>query len=182
MSDTAENDDPLRPGTIAAALCKTTDTGKYHWIIYLITDLCGSSGFKYHATNQMGAAPWHYEYTRWEGLESARCVTLTPIGRVPNRNEKSADDLDAILREVPLEVPQVDRRMFDRFTCRTWFRAAIRKLNDKRMYVRCPDVDLLEDKLTRMATAIEMMNYHKGLSDSAPTQIMKATDFATPWL
>ena len=130
----------------------------------------------------MGAVPWQYEVVRWDGVASARCVTLTPIGRIHDWDQKTAEtcvaDLDAILREVPLGVPAIDRHKFDSFTCRTWFRAAIRELNKRGKYVQCPNVDAFEERLTRIATAIELINRQYGRSS---TQIMKAIREATPW-
>ncbi len=115
------------------------------------------SGYKFHATNRANTAPWRYEYAEWRGPESITCVTLTPIGKIPDWGVKSDEEciaaLDRVLRQVPIAVSSVDSHDFSTFTCRAWFRAAIRQLNHHR-YVSCPDVVALETRLKNTAIGI----------------------------
>ncbi|RDX52572.1 hypothetical protein K466DRAFT_204947 [Polyporus arcularius HHB13444] len=182
-ADTYENGYLLQPGTLFAALCDTGEVGKFHWLLYLC--ISRRTGYKYHATNQMGSIPWKYEYGPWDGPQSQRCITLTPIGKVEDWGARTphacAEELHSILRNVPLITPPVDQSTHDRFTCRTWFRAAIRRLDGMQKYVQCPDVDLLEEKLAKMATAAELMNARDNAVAHPPTRIMKPTEFAAAW-
>lgn len=57
------------------------------------------------------------------------------------------------VKDIPMAVPPSQRSKEPKFTCRVWFKEAIRVLNDSGVFVKCPDVDALEDELTRKALA-----------------------------
>ena len=115
------------------------------------------SGYKFHATNSMNTTSWRYECAEWDSLKSVTCVTLTRIGKLPGWGAKPSTEciamLDSVLRRVPLEVAVLDRHDFPTFTCRAWFREAIRYLHQSR-YIVCPEVLTLETRLTNLAIAI----------------------------
>ncbi|KAI0684018.1 hypothetical protein C8T65DRAFT_683350 [Cerioporus squamosus] len=158
VQDSRQNSRYMQPGTIMAALTKGGLLGSYHWIIYVCKETTDKgAGYKFHATNRANTAPWRYACEEWDGPQSRTCVTLTPIGKLSDWGPKTEQDciqaLDRILREVPMAVSSPDNHDFRTFTCRAWFRAAIRQLHYHR-YLNCPDVIALESRLLNTAIAI----------------------------
>ena len=60
----------------------------------------------------------------------------------------SASDIDKLLRAIPMATPECDAP--HPFTCRVWFREAVRLLCEEGVVV-CPSVDVLEKELTGLA-------------------------------
>ncbi|GLB39989.1 hypothetical protein LshimejAT787_0704990 [Lyophyllum shimeji] len=144
----------FKPNTIFAALKRSDRRGFFHWMIYLCTG--ESSGYKYHATTDGATSEWHYECAPWQAAtDSSMAVTFTKIGELPEWMDHGF--LDNYLREIPMAVPKVDYQREKAFTCRVWFRAAIRQLHDSGMFVECSDVDSLESELKNRATAAEYL-------------------------
>ena len=102
----------------------------------------------------------------WTDLDLERCVTMSKIGRLRNPDDIESDlvKMDEILRTIPLTVPDVDLPYVGgRFTCRVWFRAAIRKLtNDENHFVRVTDINGLEKHLVTLSTAMQYKGYGNG--------------------
>ncbi|KAI8996291.1 hypothetical protein BD414DRAFT_195675 [Trametes punicea] len=172
------------PGAILAALCSTRNAGAYHWIIYLCTD--PDKGEAFHATNELDQSPWRYEHKPWSALESGTCVLLSQIGRMASYEaqykQEFIDNLDSYLSLVELKLQDVDRGTMSRFTCRAWFRAAIRKLHDAGVYVYCPDVLALERKLLEAATGLEFQAEERPLGREIELPVaLIASPLATPW-
>ncbi|KAL6303519.1 hypothetical protein BKA93DRAFT_750458 [Sparassis latifolia] len=104
-----------------------------------------------HVTNIPDPTKWHYEnelfdvHTEWKPL-----TIMARIGTVPTTI--SRDALDGLLRTIIMETPQCDSP--HPFTCRIWFREAIRLLamNDGHEgVVHCRSVNALEKELTELA-------------------------------
>ena len=91
--------------------------------------------------------------------------------------------LDDILKTVPLAVPEEDQNRFQAFSCRVWFRHAIRTLNSYGIYVQCPDVDVLEDELIKHATAAQVrrrLATEKEKANAKPATLA-ITPHSLPW-
>jgi hypothetical protein len=57
----------------------------------------------------------------------------------------SKDVLKDILKTIPMVVPDIDKAREPKFTCRVWFREAIRVLH-KRGIINCTNLDSLEQE------------------------------------
>ncbi|RPD61105.1 hypothetical protein L226DRAFT_534753 [Lentinus tigrinus ALCF2SS1-7] len=133
---------PLTPNAIYAALYWRTD-GKYHWAL-IVTD-SSVSGKKLHATNLEDPTTWRYASDDFDvSAEWKPLVILAQIG-VASEGTSSVDD---ILRMIPMATPACDSP--HPFTCRIWFREAVRVLIAQGM-VTCRSVDALEKELTLLA-------------------------------
>ncbi|KAL1944667.1 hypothetical protein VTO73DRAFT_3097 [Trametes versicolor] len=106
-------------------------------------------GIKLHAiTNdkQGDDKRWSYDRTLLALATSPAVAAAAIIGRLPDG--KSVDDLNALLRQIPMEVPQVDRERELTWTCRVWIREALRRMH-VRGYIHCEDVDAMEEEMWR---------------------------------
>ncbi|KAK0467713.1 uncharacterized protein EV420DRAFT_1634975 [Desarmillaria tabescens] len=154
---------------IYASLAKSDQVWKSHWIIYFVI-VCQASSLclilniddahrirervsKMHATNQGNTSPWKYERVEWNGPDSTLAVTFTKIGHVDD--DLTVEAFEQYIIDISMSIPDVDRGKESRFTCRVWFKEAIRRLNDAQLFVNCPDVDALEKELNRKATALQ---------------------------
>lgn len=127
-----------------------------------------------------------YQHKSWNALTSDSCIILHPIGRIAEFDPKDKDayiqNLDDYLRPIPLKVPEVDRGLFSHFTCRVWFRAAIRELHRAGVYVYCPDVNPLEEKLLEAATGMEYLLTERPTGREIQIPVAVApSPLATPW-
>lgn len=96
----------------------------------------------------------YHEVARWNGPESVLAVTFTKIGQLADG--LNHETLDLYLRDITMTVDtQVNRERT--FSCRVWFREAIRCLNDSGMFVSCSQkrLELLEAELVERACAAE---------------------------
>ncbi|KZT08867.1 uncharacterized protein LAESUDRAFT_675350 [Laetiporus sulphureus 93-53] len=155
--------DRLVPNDIYAALSVANAPGKFHWSIFL----CESNGFghKFHAaTDGVPDGQWRYECAPWSAWNDSRVVAFFPMGEMPQGLDHT--HLNEYLQTIPMEVPSIDRLCEPRFTCRVWFKAAVRLLNDVEMFVRCSDVDGLEMQLANRATAAQFSDGIKLLVQS----------------
>lgn len=116
------------------------------------------SGYKFHAATCTDgeAAPFRYEYVTWKGPEDPVAVTFTKIGELDEGLDYR--HLDEYLKGIPMVIPSIDHMSEPRFSCRVWFKEALRQLHDAEMFVRCPSVELLEDELRTRAIAAEYTN------------------------
>ncbi|KAI0354728.1 hypothetical protein OH77DRAFT_487112 [Trametes cingulata] len=136
---------PLKANAIYAALYWRAD-GKYHWAL-VVADTT-TSGQKLHATNLDNPEVWRYANdpfdvsTEWKPL-----VILAQLGAAPDASGSSSK-IDDLLRTIPLTTPDCDAP--HPFTCRIWFREAIRVLG-KHSMVFCRSVDALERELVDLA-------------------------------
>ncbi len=81
-------------------------------------------------------------------------MTFTKIGHVDN--DFDVEMLEEYVKDIPMSLPEVDVGKEPRFTCRVWFKEAIRRLNRAELFVNCPDVDALERELVQRASALEL--------------------------
>ena len=105
-----------------------------------------------HATNtgvDGGQTDWRFECVPWEGTRDPTAVAFLKIGDID-------PDFDWTLiveyvKDIPMDIPSSQRAREPKFTCRVWFKEAIRMLNESGMFVKCPDVDALEEELRQRA-------------------------------
>ena len=114
-------------------------------------------GYKFHATTKADSLPWHYEVASWNGPASELAITFTKIGQLADG--LNYQTLDLYLRNIPMTVPYSDIRVNRErtFSCRVWFREAIRCLDNSNMFVKCSQtsLELLETELVTRACAAE---------------------------
>jgi len=131
--------------------------GKWHWDIYLHHEVnddsqAAVSGHKLHATTNSG--PWQYECVATDILGVPDLTVLAKIGAIED-DDWGVEFLDQYLSPIPMEIPEIDRLRERAFTCRYWFREAIRILHREQMSVDCPDVDALERELSSQARFVD---------------------------
>ncbi|KAK0483043.1 hypothetical protein EDD18DRAFT_1010709, partial [Armillaria luteobubalina] len=132
---------------IYAVLSDFPGSSGYRWALYLA--LNAETGIKFHVITRTG--DWAYETREWPGPASKLAVTFTKIGRMLPDWDPSF--LEYYLSSIPLTIPEVDHAREPSFTCRVWFKEAVRTLNRAQMFVKCPDVDTLEADLLYKADA-----------------------------
>ncbi|OBZ73059.1 hypothetical protein A0H81_06596 [Grifola frondosa] len=134
----------LSKSDIYAALYGRHDE-RYHWAFILATD--DVSGYKYHASNLENPAVWQYVCEPFDTTKEWKpLVILAKLGRCPPN--VSTSDLDRLFRSIPLQTPESDAP--HPFTCRIWFRTAMRALNDHNI-LSCVSVSALEWELVDLA-------------------------------
>ncbi|RDX43042.1 hypothetical protein OH76DRAFT_1390924 [Lentinus brumalis] len=131
----------LTPNAIYAALYWRAD-GKYHWA--LIVAESPVSGKKLHATNLEDPTTWRYASDEFDvSSEWKPLVILAKIGVAP----QGTSCVDCLLCTIPMATPVCDSP--HPFTCRIWFREAVRVLNGQGM-VTCRAINALEKELTML--------------------------------
>ncbi|KAJ3966567.1 hypothetical protein EV361DRAFT_808810, partial [Lentinula raphanica] len=139
---------------IYAALARADRRGTFHWAIYLLRLWQDQeNGYKIHATTHGGTTPWEYECIRWKAPKSALAVTFTLIGHL--HEDLDVDCLEVYVKDIPMNIIPRDQQKEPHFTCRVWFKEAIRQIHASGMFVNCPDVDALERELVAKASAAE---------------------------
>ncbi|KAI0784703.1 hypothetical protein C8Q75DRAFT_723927 [Abortiporus biennis] len=123
-------------GNIYACLFSRGD-GTFHWAI-VIPKLDGEC-MKYHAVSD--DKPWRYVCASDNLQKDIRVCVVVKLGVFANRTYK---EIDEFLKQIPMKAPPDD--LPQRFTCRIWFKEAIRVLN-KRGVIRCTSVNSLETEL-----------------------------------
>ncbi|KAF9460183.1 hypothetical protein BDZ94DRAFT_1324255 [Collybia nuda] len=111
--------------------------------------------YKFHVTTEGASPEWHYECAQWDEEDLPQAVSFTKIGEIPDGLDHR--HLDEYLRGIPMTVSKVDGNREHLFTCRVWFREAVRQLHDSGIFVECHDIDSLENELTNRATAAEYL-------------------------
>ncbi|THH28866.1 hypothetical protein EUX98_g5328 [Antrodiella citrinella] len=179
------NPEELEENGIYATLFTNNPGISWHWILYFHREHRGKSGkvspgYKLHATDKYGA--WRYECASQDLLASATLVIVGKIGAVVD-NTWGVEFLDEYLKNIRMEVPQVDRGSEPRFTCRVWFREAIRTFNAAQLFVRCPDVDALELELSNRARLVEYRSSIVAFQPTADVPLTRliAVKNARPW-
>lgn len=72
--------------------------------------------------------------------------------RLGSRGMTTPAQIRRIVEGIGMDVvPEVDRRREERFTCRVWFREAIRRLVENNI-LHCLDVDALEAELISLSS------------------------------
>ena len=67
------------------------------------------------------------------------------IGHINGDLRNGYNTILGLLRAIPMTVPAVDMYTEPSFTCRVWFKEAVRILHD-RGFVNCPDINRLEQE------------------------------------
>lgn len=117
-------------------------TAGYHWILFATDGTTVSD--KFHATNRQGG--WQYQKATHSIWESRSLFAAVQFAQLHGR---TADELDGLLRTIPMAVPPSESAG-TQFTCRIWFREAVRVLHREGI-VNVPDVDELEAELKGLA-------------------------------
>ena len=168
----------LEHNKIYAALYTNNPGYDWHWAIYFHHNHLDAKGrpvpgYKLHATNRFG--PWQFECADQDLLTSSTLITVARIGSVAD-STWGVEFLLEYLRNIPMRVPAADQEHEREFSCRLWFREAIRILNYAQVFVRCPDVNKLERELssqTRLAEAAAMRDQSIAFETASPVFISK---------
>ncbi|KAF9067679.1 hypothetical protein BDP27DRAFT_1328520 [Rhodocollybia butyracea] len=161
----------MRRNDIYAALTRADVRGTYHWIIYVVIN--DEEGYKIHATTHGGTTPWTYECTTWNGPRSRLSVTFTLIGHMDD--DFGIEMFELYVKDIPMNIIPPDQQPREpNFTCRVWFKEAIRQLDASGMFVKCTDVDALERELWNRAIGFEYQLHN-------PLPVLLSTEQAVAW-
>ncbi|OJT05710.1 hypothetical protein TRAPUB_3465 [Trametes pubescens] len=155
-SKTTLSPPPRYPDIVLALDLMSTTPPRFHWFFFIPDMPAAASssaqrhgGVKLHAiTNgkQGDDRRWSYDRTPLALATSPAVAAAALLGRLPDG--KSVDDLDALLRQIPMEVPEVDREREPTWSCRVWIREALRRMHVSG-YIHCEDVDAMEAEMWR---------------------------------
>ncbi|KAJ6502183.1 hypothetical protein C8R45DRAFT_611629 [Mycena sanguinolenta] len=130
----------LHVGDILAVLFSRTDEGTFHWTICV--PISHTVAAKFHVRNTPNDWWFDEPVPDHSILHSNTISAAVKIGTI-DHNAVTRDDLTRLLRTVSMTVPAIDQATEPTFTCRVWFREAIRVLHRNNI-INCPDVDELE--------------------------------------
>jgi len=130
---------------ICAGLFSCGDGMRFHWAI-----LIPHSPTMAHKIHTTQSTDWSYDVEEQSlvGADGAveLLMTVVKLGSL-NETGTTFESLEEITKSVPVGVPPIDEEVF---TCRTWFKGAIKEL-DELGILTCRDTDRLEKDLTRLA-------------------------------
>ncbi|KAI0093263.1 hypothetical protein BDY19DRAFT_922981 [Irpex rosettiformis] len=129
----------LHPPSIYATLFLRGD-GTFHWAICVSVD--DSNATKMHVTNLSGG--WVYEKIMDSIVKSQTACVAVKIGELSSTRD--IEPVSNLLENIPMLIPTIDQSIEERFTCRVWFKEAIRVLTANGI-ISCPDVYKLEREL-----------------------------------
>ncbi|KAH9857112.1 hypothetical protein C2E23DRAFT_806591 [Lenzites betulinus] len=143
---------PRYPEIVLALDLMSTTPPRFHWFLFIPDPPSASTadvhiGVKLHAiTNGKQGVDrrWAYDRTSLALATSPAVAAASIIGRLPEG--KHVDDLDMLLREIPMSVPEVDKDREPTWTCRVWIREALRRMHGNG-YIVCEDVDAMEEEM-----------------------------------
>ncbi|THH30618.1 hypothetical protein EUX98_g3588 [Antrodiella citrinella] len=95
-----------------------------------------------HATNVQGG--WEYEKKVENVIGNVSACVAVKIGKLSSTAD--INRVSSILEKIPMSIPSVDQAIEGRFTCRVWFKEAVRVLTAKGV-ISCPDVAGLEREM-----------------------------------
>ncbi|KAG8859095.1 hypothetical protein FRB96_004665 [Tulasnella sp. 330] len=132
---------------ICAGLFSRGDGMTFHWAI--LVPKSPTRAYKLHAEDYTSGT-WKYvseeqAFKRVEG-EMPPPIAMVKLGSL-NETCTPIESLDRICKGLPIGVTPRDE---ESFSCRTWFKAAMKELDDLGI-VTCSDVRLLENELTHLA-------------------------------
>ena len=170
----------LEHNSIYAALFTHDPGNSWHWAIYLhhaSQDSLGNlmSGYKLHSHNKHG--PWIYECSSLNIVSTLTLVLLAKIGAIEDK-DWGVEFLNEFLGPIPMEVPEVDRQREPTYSCRTWFREAIRVLHRAQFFIDCPDVDALERELSSQARLVDAKSTRYS---NAPSSVLIVSKSSRPF-
>lgn len=171
--------DDLEENGVYAALYTNEHGKSWHWAIYFHRFHYPSpnieiSGYKMHATNTYG--PWQYERTDQDILSTHTLTTITKIGAIHDL-QWGVEFLETYLKAIPMSIPRVDELYEKAFTCRVWFREAIRVLHNEGFCINCSDVNALCRELISHARLNEANTMYRA---THPLFVAKAARAVTP--
>ena len=159
---------PRYPDIVLALNVIDTDPPRFHWYIFVPNaadaHLDVQSGLKMHATTDYSPSDterlWCFDATPTTlATDEGGLAAAATIGRLGLEQQqlegryRSQAALRDMLAQIPMAVvPEADRAREPTFTCRVWVREALRRMH-KEGYVRCPDVDALEEEMWRYGRA-----------------------------
>ncbi|KAH9936577.1 uncharacterized protein B0H18DRAFT_326852 [Fomitopsis serialis] len=153
------------PGTILAALCRTSGpVGAFHWLVYLCPNT--EKGVIFHASRPVDgdrdSDQWRFFTSEWDPFTSQSCLTLALIGRVdnfdPGHPSRSVDAMRECLQAIPMVIPPQDTGRELMFTCRVWFREALRRLNAHEAFSMIMGPEEMMESLRNRTIAVQYMN------------------------
>lgn len=140
---------PLTPYEVLAVLFGRAEPGTFHWSICI--PISPRHAIKLHAKS-VGNDHWFFESDTLpqEDLESSPIIAVAV--RLGQLLPEDLENVVQLLKAIPMVIPEVDQAVEGRFTCRVWFKEAVRVLNQAG-YVRCDDVGALEKECKEYALA-----------------------------
>ncbi|KAF9487286.1 hypothetical protein BDN71DRAFT_664049 [Pleurotus eryngii] len=141
----------LNVGDILAVLFSRGDGETFHWAICIATT--DKIARKYHAKEPI-RDHWFFERPAPSHsiLTSRTVCAAVKIGRVGP--ETNLNNLEQYLSQIPMEIPAAEVGFEARFSCRVWFKEAVRRLHQARI-INCPDIYNLEAECKAYAQANE---------------------------
>lgn len=135
---------------IVAALFTRLD-GTFHWMLALPGAGLNGNAMRLHVINPEQI--WQFDDSSQDLMHSHRLCTVVKIGSRRTREQTfTPAEVRNLLAMIELATPVFElARGVQNFTCRVWFRQAVRVLIEKHM-VYCPRIKDLEDELLRLAT------------------------------
>ena len=151
-------------GRICCALYSRGD-GRFHWTIVIPVDPINA--VEMHAINTRGRG-WAYQKRNRSLHKSATLCVLAVIGmHIINTispfcypltlqllsgiitEMNTIDKISGLLEQIPMTIPSIDMGLEFNFTCRVWFKQAVR-VRSAHGVIRCPSVTTLEEELVEM--------------------------------
>ncbi|TFY62519.1 hypothetical protein EVJ58_g3825 [Rhodofomes roseus] len=121
-------------------------------------------GIIFHASrpNENEIDKWQFYTSEWNPFTSQSCLTLALIGRVvdfePENPSHSVDAMRECLQAIPMTIPPQDVGREPMFTCRVWFREALRRLTAHDAFSMIMGPDEMMESLRNRTIAIQYMN------------------------
>lgn len=139
---------PVFPDIIISMHYLGGEPPRFHWILF-VQSPDSISGTKLHATELNDV--WEYERTKYTLQFSGGVAAGAVIGKLTT---KTLDQLDSLLKAIPMKIPDIDVGREAKWSCRVWLREALRRMHSAG-FINCPDVDKMEAEMweLRKATA-----------------------------
>ncbi|KAF7422997.1 hypothetical protein PC9H_011161 [Pleurotus ostreatus] len=137
----------LNAADILAVLYSRGDGETFHWTICL--PISTRNAIKLHAKDP-GLGHWFFEDPPPEDdlVGSNIVCAAVKIGKLAGDFDIAS--VKTILRAIPMEVPASDAEIEPRFSCRVWFKEAVRQLAYAGV-ITCTDVCALENECREYA-------------------------------
>ncbi|TFK21167.1 hypothetical protein FA15DRAFT_645940 [Coprinopsis marcescibilis] len=134
---------------IYAAMIGDLRPGRFHWMMYIAEGASG--GWVLHAIDQPVVGVFHFVKERWTDLNRRGVMAYVKIGQIMDGLD--VDSVCEYVKDIQCSVvPPGQRDRGERaFSCRVWFKEAIRILNEAEMFVQCADVNALEGEIITFA-------------------------------
>lgn len=115
----------------------------------------------YHAARPDGIT-WQFCTSMWDPYNSGSCIFLAQVGRVlkfdPEKPSLSIDVMRRCLEAIPIAIPPQDVRREPVFTCRVWFREALRRLNEHEQFNITMDPEETMESLSNRTIVMRFMS------------------------